>query len=242
MIEFEIGGNFFPTSSGVAMFTRFFELPAMDIRVARRATCKFHVFKARGSARRIRFVALLASHLEMQSGEREARVGMVKLACGFPVAGIVTARTIIAELTFVIVLVTAYAFSRQAQVGFIQILVLNQTAFRRQDLLRRMTLPAFDLSVLSLQWISGQLMIELLDGNVPVDETEIGPVVLEVAAYAIFALRVLYLQTCVIPVLFRERFSNFFVAIETLKCGSFCAKLVAACALGCTGQLLMRLG
>ena len=105
-----------------------------------------------------------------------------------------------------------------------------------------MTLPAFDLSVLSVQGISGRLMIELLDGDVPVDEIEIGPVVFQVAAHAIFALWVLHLETCVIPVFFRERFSNFLVAIETFKCGSFSAKLMAARALGCPGQLLMRFG
>lgn len=235
VIEFKIGQDFFPTASAVTMFARFFELSVMDIGVARRAACGFHIFEARGSALRIRFVALFASHLHMQSCEREARVGVVKFVCAFPVDGVMTIRTIFSELALVIVLVTTYAFSRQAQVGLIQILVLNQTALRGRNLPRRMTLPAFDLSVLSVQGISGQLMIELLDGNLPVDETEIGPVVLQVAAHAIFALRILHLETCVVAVFFGEGFSDFLMAIETLKRGSFRAKLMAGRALGCPG-------
>ena len=65
VIEFEVRRHFFPTGSAVTMFARFFELPVMDIGVARRATCEFHIFEARGFSRRIWFVALFASHLQM---------------------------------------------------------------------------------------------------------------------------------------------------------------------------------
>jgi len=151
------------------MFAGFLELAAMWVRVTRRASRKFHVLESRRPAGHFRFVTFFASYLDMQSRERVARLGVIELFCRFPIAGVVAAHAVFAELPFVVVLMATDACLRQSHVCFRQILVLDQTAFRRRNILRRVALHAFHLNVLSVQYVSGQLVIELFDRNFPMN-------------------------------------------------------------------------
>jgi len=241
MIELKSRRQFLPARRRMAMLAGFLELPVMRIQVARRACPELHVFKPRWPARHIRLVAFFASHLDVESRQRISRLRVVKLLRCFPVARVVAARAILSKLPLVVILVAADAFLRQPQVTLVQVLVLNQASFRRRDVLRCVALLALNLCVLSIKRISAQLVIELLEGYVPVNQIEIGPIMLQVAAHAILAVGILHLQVRVVPVLLRKRLGDLLVAIQALKCRSLRPKLMAARALRCARQGLVRL-
>lgn len=97
-------------------------------------------------------------------------------------------------------------------------------------------------AVLSLQWVSGQPVVELFQRRLPMNEREIGSVMLTMASHTVFAARVFHLEMRVIPALLRKQSRNFFVAVEALESGRVCAKLMAACTLRRSAQRLVRLG
>lgn len=74
------------------------------------------------------------------------------------------------------------------------------------------------------------------------NEAEIFPVVLEVAAHAIFAVGILHLQAKVVTVFASEGLGNFFVAMEAFESRSACAKNVAGVALRGAGKSRVRFG
>lgn len=99
---------------------------------------------------------------------------------------------------------------------------------------------AFHLCVLSVQGIPGQLVVELFQWSIPVNEIEIDPVVLQMAADAVFPLWILHPEPEVIAVLLCERLGDFLVAIQALERRRVRAKLMATRALRRSGQGLMR--
>jgi hypothetical protein len=216
----------------MAMLTGVFEGFMMGIQVTRGASRELHVLEARGPTRHVWFMAFFAGHLDMQAGKRVTGFGVIELLRCFPIAGIVTARTVRAKLALVVVLVTANTLLRQPQVRLIQIFILDQTAFRRCDIVGSVAFPAFDLRVLAVQRVPGQLVIKLLDGSIPVYQGESESVVFQVTTDAVLARRILHLETCVIPVFLRKRLGNLFVTIEALEDGGFRSELMATRALG----------
>ncbi len=89
-------------------------------------------------------MAHFASYLRMQSREREARLGVIKLLGidRLPLGRVVALRAVIAESALVCVLVTAGTGWRKPQKGVVEIFNFNAAAFRRLNLGRGMTSPA----------------------------------------------------------------------------------------------------
>lgn len=83
-------------------------------------------------------------------------------------------------------------------------------------------------------------MIELLRRAFPVNKGKIHPIVLEVAAHAVFAVGILHLQPGVIAPLFGKQPGNLRVALQTLERGSAGAKFVATRTLRSSAKRLVR--
>ena len=224
----------------MAFLAALFEGAMVRIEVAIAAVRELHVFESRRAARRVRLVALLAGNLCVQSGQRIARFGMVELLRVLPIVHVVTACAILPELPFVNVFVTALALRRQTQVSLGKIGPLDQRAEVRGDMGGRVALLTSNCGVLSFQGVTCEAMIELLRWMLPVNELEIHPVVLEVAAYAIFAVGVFHLELRVIAPLFRQQLRDFLVAVQTFEGGRAGTEFVAARTLRRSAQRLVR--
>jgi hypothetical protein len=90
--------------------------------------------------------------------------------------------------------------------------------------------------------IAGGTMVEVLFRWLPVNEVEVLSVVFQVAAHAIFALRILHLKAEVKAVFVRQGFRDFLMAIEAFKCGSTRTEDVAGITLRCAVERGMCLG
>ena len=112
MVEFEARQQLLPATRRVAVFAALLEGTLVGIHVAGRAGVKLHVLIARGSARHVGFMALLASNPNMQACQGIARLRVVKLLRGFPIREIVAAQAIVAELPFVRIFVARHAVLR----------------------------------------------------------------------------------------------------------------------------------
>ena len=82
-----------------------------------------------------------------------------------------------------------------------------------------------------IERVAREPVIELFERHLPMDQIEIESVVLQVAAHAIFALRILHLETRVIAVVPCKRLSDLLVALDAFECWSVRAKLMATRAL-----------
>src|ERR1700747_3475602 len=74
------------------------------------------------------------------------------------------------------------------------------------------------------------------------DQSEVFSIVLQVAAHAVFTVRVLHFQARVVAMICSKTLRYLFVAIEALKGRHAGAKLVTTRALRGTGQRLMSFG
>ena len=101
----------------MAGFAGFLELTFVRIEVAIGTGDEFHVVIARCAAGRIGLVALVAGDLHMQASERVARFCVIEIPGGLPILDVVALRALIAELTFVRIVVTCGAIGRKAEVG-----------------------------------------------------------------------------------------------------------------------------
>ena len=106
----------------------------------------------------------------------------------------------------------------------------------------RVALLASYSGVFPLQRVAGQPVIELLRWPLPVNEGEILAVMLQVAADAVLAVGIFHLQLGVVAPLLRKQLRDFSMAIQTFERGSAGAKLVAARALRCSAERLVRFG
>lgn len=109
-----------PRRGVVAGFAPLLELSAMRVVVTGGAAIKFQAGKF-CRTRAIRNVALLARRLPMQSGENKLRLRVVEIAGVLPILRVMTLRTVCAELSLVLVLMTASAAGRQSQIGAVQV-------------------------------------------------------------------------------------------------------------------------
>ncbi len=114
--------------------------------------------------------------------------------CGFPVFDIVAFCAVVAELAFVRIGMAGRASGRLPEEGFRRIVVFDQCFVCRKHVRRGVALLAGQGSVFTFEGVAGQAMIEVLFRRLPVNQTEIFTVVLEVAAHTIFAIGILHLQ------------------------------------------------
>lgn len=89
-------------------------------------------------------MTLRALHLRVKSGERIACFGVVELADvkRFPVLKVMTGLAILSQSPFVLIFVTGDARGGKAEIGAIQILYLDCSAFLRRDVRWVMALVA----------------------------------------------------------------------------------------------------
>lgn len=119
VIEFKSRKKFLPTRRGVAVFaTLGFERALVGIDVAIYASLELHISIARRPAGFIRLVALFTRYLDVETRQRIARLGMVKLICGFPIRKVVALQAVVTELALMHIFVARYAILRQPEERF----------------------------------------------------------------------------------------------------------------------------
>lgn len=105
---------------------------------------------------------------------------------------------------------------------------------------RRMALFASDRRVFSFKRIPRQPVVKLPHGRFPVNQRKIHAVVLQMAAHALFAVRILHLQPRMVAPLLGKQLRNFLVATKAFEGGRAGAELVATRAFRCSAERLMR--
>ena len=150
---------------------------------------------------------------------------------GFPVLDVVAFGALVAELSFVRIVVAGGAIWGEAEVGFRQVVILDEGFFRWRHVCGRVAFFAGDIGVLALQRVAGEAVIKFCRRRFPVDDVEIFAVVFEVAANAILASRIVHPKLEMVAVFGGEGLGDFLVAIEALKGGSAGPKRMAGCAL-----------
>ncbi len=139
---------------------------------------KFHNTVGGGS------MALLAADQTVRPGQNEARFGVVKIACSFPIRRVVAAFATGAQLSPVFVLMTGDAGAGQAKEGAIQVSHGKSGTLRRENPLGVMALVAGQAGMLAIQHKAGLAVVEFSWRRVPVDYGEVFAVMFGVAAGA----------------------------------------------------------
>lgn len=227
VVECESRQDFLPAGGGVAFLAALFEATAVRIDMAVAAVGELHVLEPRRPARHVRLVAFLAGNLNVHAGQRITRFGVIELLRILPVIHVVAAGAILAKLALVNIFVTTDAVGGQSQVGLGGILTLEQREYVRTYVRGNVTLFAGNAGVLPFQGISGQAVIELFHWSLPVNQREVGSVMLEMAAHTILAVGIFHLQLRVISPLLREQLGDLLVAIQTFERGRAGAKFMA---------------
>lgn len=208
------------------------------VAVAVRAFGERHSRKPRRPPRNLRCVALRASHLRVQPGERESRLAVVDLRRGFPVHKIVALRAICAELSLVGICVARHAVRRQSQECLAQILDLDLGFHCALDVRRHVALTALDPGVPSLQAVARLVVVEALEGRLPVNQGKVFAIVLGVASRAVQ----LIFKTRMQPLSAGHFRRNFRVAFLALQNGRALAHHMATGALRRSAESLVRTG
>jgi hypothetical protein len=242
VVEFKARKKFFPPRRCVAVLAALFERSFVRIDMAVDARLELHVFVTRRSAGHVRLVALLAGNLDVQTGQWIAGLRMVKLVCRFPVCEVMTLQTIVSELALVHVLVAGHAILRQSEKGPREIFHLDERALIGHHVAGHVAFLAGHVGMLAFQLVARLQVIELILRRLPVDQPEVFSVVLQVAADAIPAVRILHSQPGVVAMIRRKTLRNLFVAIEALEGRRAGPELMATRALGGSAQGLMSFG
>src|SRR6267378_4495587 len=242
MVEFEARQQFFPSVGGVTFFTTLLEGAFVRIDMAVDAGLELHVPVACRTAGHIRLMALLALDLDVKTRQRIAGLGVIELFCRLPVHVIMTLQTIIPELTFVHIFVARYAILRQSEKGLRKIFHFDERAFVGNHVGGQVTFLASNARMLSFQLVARQPVIKLFLRRLPMDQVEVLAVVFQVATDAVFTIGIPHLKLSVIAVLCFQPFRYLFMAIQALESRRAGTELVAAGALGGSGQTLMGFG
>lgn len=112
MIEFETGQHLLPARRRVALFAPLLEGSLVRIDVAGRASREVHVLITRRAPGLVGLVAFLASHLDVQPGERVARLRVIELFRRLPIREVVAPLAIVAQLAFVRIGMAQHAVRR----------------------------------------------------------------------------------------------------------------------------------
>ena len=161
MVESKSRQQFFPSRSGVTLFAALFEGSFVRIDMAVDASLELHVPVACWTTGHIRFVALLTVHLEVQTCQRIAGLGVIELFGGLPIHIIMTLQAIVSELAFVHIFVAWHAILRQTEKGFRDIFHLDERALLGNHVGRRVALLTSKACVLSFQDVTRQPVIKL---------------------------------------------------------------------------------
>jgi hypothetical protein len=137
-------------------------------------------------------VALGALHLGMQAGQGIARLRVIELGLTrladvdrFPVQEIMALQAICAQATFMLILVACGASGRHPEIGSAQVFDFDGPAFLGRYVGRIVAFVAGQAGMLAFEEVSRFLVIEGFD--IPLDQREVFPVVLRVAAGAFLA-------------------------------------------------------
>lgn len=239
MVECEALLQLLPARRRVAILAAFFERALVRIDVASRARSEIHVRVAGWPSRHVGLVTFFASHLDVQAGERIARLGVIKFLGRLPIHKIVAALTVVAELAFVNIGVARDAILRESEERAGGILHLDERAHFGKHARRRVTFLARKPGMFSHQVVARQAMIELFFRRLPMNQLEVRAVVFQVAAHAVFAIRIRHRKARVIPVLRGEGLSDLLVAIQAFEGRRAGAKFVATRALRCARKALV---
>lgn len=178
----------------------------------------------------------------MKTGQLIAGLGVIEQLGRFPIREVMTLQATVSELTFVHIFMARYATLRQPKEGLRKIFHFDECAILGIHVSRNVAFLARNARVLSFQVIARQTMIKLFLRRLPVDETEIHAVVIEMASHAVLAVRVTHSEPGVIPMIRSKPLRDLFVAVEALERGCARSELMAACTLSRACQGLMRLG
>jgi hypothetical protein len=242
MVELNGHVDLFPPTRRVTGFAGSFEGSLMWVRMAGDAGIKLDSRKLYRLIRSKGKVALVAGDLRVQAGQRIFCLGMVELLYLLPVGEIVTALAIRSELAFVGICVARDTIFRKTQKGVGEILALNQRSIRGNHVRGGVTFLARDAGMLIHERIAGQPMIELLERWLPMNQSEIHSIVLEVAPNAIAAIGIFHSNLPVESLMGWQPLRDFFMAVKTFECWCARPELVAGRALRSAIQGLMRLG
>ena len=205
----------------------FLESAFVRIDVACRAGIEFHVLITDGPTGHIGLMTFFARHFAVKAREGIASLGMVEVLGFFPAFHVMALGAFNAQLALVRIGMAGNAVRWLSKEGFVQILHFDQGAIRRNHVRRSVAFFAGQIGVFAFELIARQPMFELLFRRFPMNEIEVFPIVLQVAAYAVLAIRILHLHLEVIAVLGGEILGDFLVAFQTFIRGSAGAELVA---------------
>jgi len=161
MVESKSRQQFLPSRSGVTFFAALFERASVRIDMAVDASLELHVPVTCRTTGHIRFVALLTVHLEVQTCQRIACLGVIELFGGLPIHVIMTLQAIVSELAFVHIFVAWHAILRQPEKGFRDIFHLDERALLGNHVGRRVALLTSKAGMLSFQDVTRQPVIKL---------------------------------------------------------------------------------
>jgi len=217
MVKIESLQQFLPACGGVAFFATLLERTFVRIDMAIDASLKLHVFVTCRPAGFVRLVALLAGNLDVQSSQGVAGLRVIELLCCFPIREVVALQAIIPQLPLVYVFVTRHTILRQSEKRLGKIFHLDEGALIGNHVAGHVALLAGNVGMLAFQLVARLQVIELLLRWLPVDQAEVFSVVLQMAADAIPAVRILHSQAGVVAVIRSKTLGNLFVAIKALE-------------------------
>lgn len=186
-------------------------------------------------------MAFGAGHFKVFPGKRIARGGVVEAAYVLPVGCVVAALAILAELALVEILVAGEAGAGQPEETPALVLVTDQPAKLRLNMLRSMALPALHGGVLAFQQVAGFGVVELFLRRFPVNELKVFAVMLGVTANAVFVRRRGFHHRGMETLSGGKALPDFRVAIQALERAAG-PEFVATGALGDAGERLVGFG
>jgi hypothetical protein len=127
----------------------------------------------------------------------------------------------------VLVDMTGAALTAQAQVGFLQVLHLDDFSLGRLHSRRIVTAGAGETGVAAIQWIPGLAVVELVQAGVPADGDKFLAVVFGVAFGALFLAAGLAQERWVQALVRRQPLTDFGVAGEAAELALAAAGYVA---------------
>jgi len=210
--------DFLPALGAMAGLAALRETPVVRVVVAIRTLGKRNPRIARLGVR-ARHVALLALHLDVQSGQRILRLGVIKLADvdRLPIRVVVALNTIRAQASFMRILVARGAGLGHAQKAARQVLHLDRWTRCGSDVVGGMTLYTRYARMFALQQVPGELVIEGL--RVPLDQWKILAVMFRVTLRALIARPLRDVVRGMESLPRRQTSGDFRVAVKTLQRG-----------------------
>ena len=183
-------------------------------------------------------VALLALHRLMKSSQGITRLGVVEFPRRiFPIDEVVTLNAVLTEPAFVEILVASRARFGNPEKGFAQVLGLDVGALGRRNPLGEMAFVAGKSRMFALEEISGFFVVEFV--RIPLDEREVGSVVIRVATDALLAGTGRDVIRGVQSALGRHASADIGVASKAAKLRLAATNLVAVRAVRCAVKNLM---